>query len=390
MINIEKCLKRLQYHWFLGLRGVSESSKPNVWARIELWKTQPSVVADIRKRQAKILQRFWLIRLVYWVFNVSHYAEHHYTLGAYDLVFTCSEEDKIKMFSNTGITEVPKNVVGLFKKTFSQVAGFIKNASPFGTSGEESHTESKQKPAGSTGVIQAELTKKETIVVEKSMIAALAILHLNYEIGQNLPFNVLKKAYFERAIATHPDKNLSPDAKEIFQSVLGAYEELNAVFEGKTVSVSKSYFDLWQELQEIEKQFENFSKGLAELQKKIEETTTIWHEVNSQYTHGIENLNAQQLEIQEHGHSIQEMTEELAKMTQEVADIAAQNSSQNSVPQSDEPVQHSLEATIEISTEETQASPLSQFGHFSHSAPPSRAPTPEADGPQPEAESQTI
>jgi hypothetical protein len=200
MLNLENSLKRLQYHWFLGLREVSESSKPNVWAQIEVWHNQPSLVAEIRQKQAKTLQRFWFIRLVYWVFNLSHYAERYYVLGAYDLVFTCSEEDKSKMFSNIKVTEVPENVVGFFKKTFSQFTSFIKNTSPFGASGEKSHQENTQKPAGSAGVIQAELTKKETIVVEKSMLSALAVLHLNYGIGQNLPFNVLKKAYFERAI----------------------------------------------------------------------------------------------------------------------------------------------------------------------------------------------
>jgi hypothetical protein len=151
MLNLEKSLKRLQYHWFLGLREVSESSKPNVWAQIEAWHNQPSLVAEIRQKQTKILQRFRLIRLVYWVFNVSHYAEHHYMLGAYDLVFTCSEEDKSKMFSNMKVTEIPKNVVGFLKNTFVKVADFIPHTLPFGGSEEKAHKESTKEPESEVG-----------------------------------------------------------------------------------------------------------------------------------------------------------------------------------------------------------------------------------------------
>lgn len=249
-MNMNDNLKRQQYHWLWGLRTFSQPRFPSLWSQVHAWKDESVDVEKIKVKQDRIDHLPVIIRIWYWLFNLKQYTEHHYQINAYRAVFVATFDST----SGSAASSLAKN-----------------NAKQPGVD---------QKRASSQALNQPKTDQKKVVLIKEWMkphLALLGIISL-VNVNEELNYSVFKRAYYKKAIASHPDKNPGKNTTELFKAVAQAYEAINAVFNGTSLDNSSLHMgcdddldELYRKLSEMDEKLKKMDSDIADLQQDVTE-----------------------------------------------------------------------------------------------------------------------
>lgn len=327
-------LRCAQYHWLLGLRTFTKPCQPNLWEQIQ--KIQPEEVTRIHRAQDKMKQKMWPIRVIYWIFNIESYAEHYYTLNAYNQLTGFQRGDHnmpMNKNSSNGLRgwfrannefKLKESIVGpIISQTpshdddvhsISKIEISAQNGVSHQLSRSEEHLSGSQSIRAHASEFIRWLSSKfyansktrktasaqqlplpdemrqeiyssiqtDTLLITQSMLSSLELLGINNPVGTLLHSEELRKAFLAQALKFHPDKNPSQTAKEEFVAIAKAYETLKSKFCDKSSSeqpLSFNYDELWKTCDVLSRCFREISRDYREISRDYREISQDYREL---------------------------------------------------------------------------------------------------------------
>lgn len=207
----QNTLQHFSYHWFWGIRYHAQVQYPNLTSHLHAWSQNQTLIENMQKKLAKINQKFWLIRWIYWLFNIQHYAELFYKLAAFYI--SKSEQNTMKNSMFEHLKQTAYHAAQCVRSIFQAPPQAITDTSP------------------------DEPSLPKSVLVSHRMVPHLQILELDISIGQPITLDMIKKAYYKKAQKTHPDTNPSIP-RDVFQQVKNAKETLDTMLTRALAGIS--------------------------------------------------------------------------------------------------------------------------------------------------------
>lgn len=269
-------LERCSYHPVWGLRYRTSNKKhretQNLAKTVEHLRANPEQRQKAEDIVTQISNRSWLIRGVYWFFNVKNYCSHYYSLQSYysnELYLTgrslVDEDNNQRIRTNAfNIAANHPVVTHLFSASNPYGGYWLKQIGRFGkliermcikaffsdytykdqlifpvvaeNTVEKKEQDTRRPQTSSSAIVRRDrlyLANQDNlhevpvafITVTASMTESLNALELNISLGEQLSLKAVKKAYLSAALKTHPDKT-QQDTSAAFSRVSHAYKTL--------------------------------------------------------------------------------------------------------------------------------------------------------------------
>tara|TARA_R110002126_G_scaffold17798_1_gene68814 strand:- start:988 stop:2253 length:1266 start_codon:yes stop_codon:yes gene_type:complete len=297
-------LSQLDYHWLWGLRRVPHGQN-NLPEAVQLLRDNLDTQEIIALQMQAIWRLPWLIRALYWLFNINNYCLHYnllcccIALELYEATLSLTQHNPIRGHDmREFLTDMNKDVllVGGFSLAGLAAWAMLKHygCEPFIAEHLESFSKSissvffdteihdltgERRPllamaetcAENIAHYEALISSAEDISVTEAMLSHLYVLSLTNEVGESLSLRDIEQAYKKEAKRTHPDKPGGND--DDFIAVKDAHDELIKMIshaEGSELTLYKSMLAYEQRLASVVTGYQTLERGIQAYHQKVD------------------------------------------------------------------------------------------------------------------------
>lgn len=337
-------LSQLDYHWLWGLRRVPHG-QGNIQEAVQLLREHLETQQNIALQMQAIWRLPWLVRALYWLFNINNYCLHYNLLQCY-LALELYEATihQIENHPNRGhqvsdhlahIDDKEVLIVGgfflaglatwamlkrygcepfiaehleYFSQSICSIFGDIERYEIQGSRSEQTPLLAMAETcATNIANYEALISSAEDILVNEAMLEHLEILGFTKAVGEHLSLKEIEQAYKNKAKQTHPDK---PGGNQYdFIAVKDARNELIKMIslaEGPELTLYKSMLAYERRLASLvtnyptlEREIKAYNQGVDAYGAQVDEAKAIGERVQALLTARFERTKLKQKEYYE-------------------------------------------------------------------------------------------
>ncbi|MCX7116732.1 MAG: hypothetical protein NTW94_02270 [Legionellales bacterium] len=219
-------LEHYDYHWILGLRYHTKPPIPNLLTLLDARLKQKTGIHDLETQQTRLLQRPFLIRFFYQLFNIDDFAFNTYLLATYHVCQSTQKDVKHSMPKVEHQTTKPADVH--LEETLDPTTSSPHSKDQGMPLAHDSTIEPENvttPPPASSPTNNAPST--HVFMVNSHLLLDLVTIGLRSSVGDTLTWARVKQAFRAKVLLVHPDK--PKGNAEDFHQLLYAFDHLKAL-----------------------------------------------------------------------------------------------------------------------------------------------------------------
>lgn len=290
-----KFLSRLSYHYIWGL-GLDRKGCENFYDLLQELQSNAELLRSIKDDTNNILNKVGLIgfivRSLYWIFNINHYRQNYHMLQAYYswrkyeegiIMFTDSDREQVDEQGGFILEQqelepsMARNLYNGVLMCVEPVKWCVVTPAVWCAGGIRMMF---FKNESSSPLKEAIISTDTHFNVDKKAQEYLEALGIDAEIGSNFLVSDLKKQYKTLCLKYHPDK---PGGDEdVFKNINEAYTSLSShISSDKSIlGLKERYADYFAECRREHEEADRCIERAREVNKRADEVNKRAHEEN--------------------------------------------------------------------------------------------------------------